>query len=74
MERLSTIVCLPCDQMPANERKIVVKASDGERSQLVEFGRHTSMSTIMFRLPILFMDRAYDERRSKRRNGRAKAL
>lgn len=65
--KLNVMVCLPCNEMPINEKFILVKASDGERSQFIKFGRDTSMKTIMSRLPCIFMDRVYDERRSKRK-------
>lgn len=65
-DKLHVMVCLPCDEMPAEERVVVVRASDGEKTQLIKFGRHTSIKTIWNRLPIIYMDRAYDKRRSKK--------
>ncbi|WML30248.1 hypothetical protein RCG24_20590 [Neobacillus sp. OS1-32] len=66
-DKLNIMVCLPCAEMPANDRLIVVKATDGKRTQFIKFGRHTSMNTIMFRTPSIFIDRAYDERRKRRK-------
>jgi hypothetical protein len=66
-DRLQVMVCLPCDQTPANERFKVVKVSDGDQTQIINFGRHQPISQIMKALPSIFMDRVYDERRSKKR-------
>jgi hypothetical protein len=65
--KLHVMVCLPCDEMPADERFIVVRASDGTRTQFIKFGRHTSIKTIWDKTPINFMDREYDLRRSKKK-------
>ena len=66
-DRLQVMVCLSCEQMPANERLTVVKVSDGEFTQFIKFGRNQSMRAIMQSLPVHFMDRVYDERRSQKR-------
>ncbi|RFU71021.1 hypothetical protein D0469_03515 [Peribacillus saganii] len=66
-DRLQVIVCLSCNKMPANERDTLVKVSDGKRTQFIKFGRRVSLGRIMHQLPIVFMDRAYDERRSRKR-------
>lgn len=66
-DKLNVMVCLPCAEMTADDRFIVVKATDGKRIQFIKFGRHTSMNTIMFRTPILFMDKEFDDRHKKRR-------
>jgi hypothetical protein len=64
-DKLNVMVCLPCDEMSPDDRFIVVKASDGEKTQFIKFGRHTSIKTIWSRTPIHFMDRAYNGRRKK---------
>lgn len=66
-DRLQTMVCLPCDKMPASERFIVVKATDGSHTEFIKFGRNHPMRSIMQSIPIHFMDRAYDERRRKKK-------
>lgn len=66
-DKLNVMVCVPCNEMPANERFIVVRATDGERTQFIKFGRHTSIKTLWEKTPILYMDRAYDKRRSKKK-------
>ena len=66
-DKLNVMVCLPCDEMPADERVIVIKASDGERTEIIKFGRHTSIKTVWANIPRVYMDRAYDKRRSKKK-------
>jgi hypothetical protein len=66
-DKLHVMVCLPCDEMEPNDRFIVVKATDGERTQFIKFGRHTSIRTIWSKTPIIYTDRAYDMRRRKKR-------
>lgn len=70
-DRLQVMVCLSCEQMPANERHTVVKATDGEFTQFIKFGRYQSIKSIMQSVPMHFMDRMYDERRNKRKSARS---
>jgi hypothetical protein len=66
-DKLQVMVCLSADGMPADDNFTVVKVTDGDRTQFIKFGRHTNLRTIWSRIPILFMDRAYDKRRRKQK-------
>lgn len=56
-DKLNVMVCLPCDHLQPNDRFIVVRASDGNRTQFIKFGRNTSMKMLMSQIPIGYMDR-----------------
>lgn len=66
-DKLNVMVCLPCEQQPAEDRLIVVRVTDGRRTQFIKFGRHTSINSIMLRTPSIFMDNAFDKRRKRRK-------
>lgn len=63
-DKLQAMICIPWGMQP-----VKVRATDGEHTEIIEFGRHVSKKTIMDRLPIVFMDRVYNKRRTQKKRG-----
>ncbi|NMD69604.1 hypothetical protein HHO41_04825 [Bacillus sp. DNRA2] len=64
-DKLNVMYCMPHEKLPPNERFIRVKVSDGKRTEIIDFGRHTPFKTVVSQIPVIFGHRTSGKSRKK---------
>jgi hypothetical protein len=64
-DKLNVIYCLPHEKQTPSERLIRARVSDGKKTHVLEFGRHTSMKTVISQIPIIFGAMSSNKSRKK---------
>lgn len=62
---INTMLCIPGDNMPPDERNILARVEDNGKIMYFQFGRDTSKKVIMERIPILVGEYYWKNRRRK---------
>jgi len=57
LDRLQVTYCFPHENQPPGERLIKARVFDGERTEVITFGRHTPFKTVQSQIPVIFGNR-----------------
>jgi hypothetical protein len=63
---IQTILCIPGRNYPRPEKQIIAKVTDGDQTRFITFGPYCSRRHIMDRIPSLWMDFRFEDKRKKR--------
>lgn len=66
-EGLRTMLCTPGKHYPFGDKRITARVQDQNHTEFIQFGGDVSRKTIMNQIPIIYMDRVYDRRRSRKK-------